>query len=277
MPQVNLFLLLPETEPTNQWMRSTETEFYEAEAYKTLIQELKTLFESIEIERYKGYYDNLNLKNFLYLYDTLDDCYPPAQKIILRSMISRNAFTNWREEEEPIQSPGTGYRIFNQHIKDNTFCEIAERKSRIADDNFALLNHHACTIKGMIVVAINKKSAMEIDNLTNEKDALDWFSLNRLPPRKFNVNPKHGENQQNIRMINNQIASPLRCSGRKAQKFLDTAIGESEKELYNLDPDFDEIIVFKWEGPTPQNMYHGYHVSKDSDEVPNPIRKRLGC
>jgi len=273
MAQVNLFLLLPETEPTNQWMRSTQADFYETDAYETLIQYLKIISESVTIEKYEGFYDSSNIKNFLCLYDTLEDCYPSAPKRLLRSVISRNAFINWREEA--IQSPDTVYKIFNQPINDNTFCEIAERKNKVGDDKYALLNHHACTIKEMIVVNIDNKSDIEINNLKDEEEISKWFAKNRLPPRKFNINPKHGENRQDIRIVNREIISPLRCSCQKAQALLDTAIGESVKELYNLDPDYDEIIVYKYEGPTPQNMYHGYHVPKNTEEIPIDIRKRL--
>ncbi len=270
MAQVNLFLLLPETKPSNQWMRSTEADFY---GYQTLIQGLKVISESIAIEKYEGFYDDLNINNFLCLYDTLEDCYPSAPKRLLRSVISRNAFTNWREEA--VQSADANYQIFNQPVNDNTFCEIAERKNKIGDDKYALLNHHACIIKKMISVTVNRKSVVEINNLKDEKEISEWFAQNRLPRRNFNINPKHGEKRQDVRIVNGETVSPLRCSKQKAQALLDTAIGESEKELYNSDPDYDEIIVFKYEGPTPQNMYHGYHVPKNSEEVPNDIRKRL--
>ncbi len=49
MAQVNLFLLLPETDPKNQWMRSTEADFDKAEAYKNLIHALKKISERIAI------------------------------------------------------------------------------------------------------------------------------------------------------------------------------------------------------------------------------------
>ncbi|MCP4352624.1 MAG: hypothetical protein GY795_44780 [Desulfobacterales bacterium] len=274
MPQVNLFLLLPETEPSNQWMRSTEADFSETDAYETLIQDLKKImYESIAIEKYEGFYDSSNINNFLCLYVTLEDCYPSAPKRILQSLILRNAFINWREEA--IQSPDTDYQIFNQSLNDNTFCEIAERKNRSSEDNYALLNHHASAINSMIVVNINRESAIEIDNLRNNTGISEWFAQNRLPPRNFNINPKHGENKQDMRIANGERISPLRCSEERAQTLLNTAIGKSERELYNTDPDHDEIIVFKYEGPTPQNMYHGYHVPKNSGEVPFDIRKRL--
>lgn len=273
MVKVNLFLLLPETKPTNQWMRSTEKDFYEVIAYETLIKDLKKISEGIAIEIYEGFYDHLNIINFLCLYDTLEDYYPFAPKKLLRSVISRNAFINWREEK--IQSADTDYQIFNQPTNDNTFCEIAERKNMVGDDKYALLNHHACTIPDMIAVNINDNSAIEIDNLKDEKEILAWFAQNRLPPRNFNINLKHGENRQYVLEVGGKKISPLRCSLQEAQVLLNTAIGTTEKELYNLDPVYDEIIVFKYEGPTPQNMYHGYHVPKDSTEVPIDIRKRL--
>jgi hypothetical protein len=273
MAQINLFLLLPETEPTNQWMQSTETNYYEVDAYEALIDELKKIVESITIETYEGFYDALNVKNFFDLYDTLDDCYPSAPKKIFRSVISKNAFINWREEA--IQKQDNDYQIFKQATDDNTFCEIAERKCTVSDDHYALLNHHVCIIKNTIVVTINKESVIKIDNLTDEKEISEWFAQNRLPPRNFKANPKHGENRQDIRIINGETISPLRCSSEKAWALLQNAIGNSDRALYNIDPDYDEIIVFKYEGPTPQNMYHGYHVPKNSEEVPVDIRKKL--
>ena len=108
MTQVNLFLLLTETKPTNRWMRSTEKDFYEIDAYKTLIQGLKIIIsEIITIEKYKGFYDKKNINNFLCLYNTLEDCYPAAPKRRLQSVLSKNAFINWREEA--TQSPNGDY------------------------------------------------------------------------------------------------------------------------------------------------------------------------
>jgi len=256
-------------------MRSTKVDFSKINSYKIFIQDLKRISKSIAIENYEGFYDCLNVKNFLCLYDILEDDYPSAPKKLLQSVILRNAFINWREKA--IQSPDTNYQIFKQPISDNTFCEIAERKNMVSDDNYAILNHHACTIRNMIAININEKLAIEIDNLKDEKELLVWFAQNRLPPRNFNINPKHGENRQHVQKVDGKKISPLRCSCQKAQTLLDSAIGNPEKELYNLDPDYDEIIVFKYESRTPQNMYHGYHVPKDSEDVPIDIRKKLNC
>ncbi|MEA3415707.1 MAG: hypothetical protein U9R02_06045 [Thermodesulfobacteriota bacterium] len=275
MAQVNLFLLLPETNPVNKWMRSTETEFYEVNLYEKLIRDLKTRFEDISIENYEGFYDNLNIKNFLCCYEILEDCYPSAPKKLLQSLIQNNAFINWRDD--PIQSNITEYKIFSQQISNNTFCEIAQRKSNDTEneDNYVLLNHNACSIQKAILVTINNVSGIEIDNLKYETELLTWFAENRLPQRNFNINPKHGENRQEITNVGGEDISPLRSSCEEAQILLHTAIGNHKKELFNLDYDHDEIIVFKFEGDTPQNMYHGYHVPKDSVEVPGDIRKKL--
>ena len=275
MVKVNLFLLLPEIHPVNKWMISVENEFYEVNSYEKLIQNLKTRFEDISIENYEGFYDNLNIKNFLCYYEALEDCYPSAPKRLLQNLIKNNAFINWRDDL--IQSDITEYQIFGQETKDNTFCEIAQRRSNDTGnkDNYALLNHDACSIQNVITVIINNISEIEIDNLKNETELLTWFAENRLPQRNFKINPKHGENRQKIKAVGGKDISPLRCSCEEAQILLYTAIGNHKKELFNLDPDHDEIIVFKFEGDTPQNMYHGYHVPIDSVEVPIDIRKKL--
>ncbi len=276
MAKVNLFLLLPETYPVNKWMRAVETEFDEVNLYEKLIQDLKTRFEDISIENYEGFYDNLNIKNFLCCYEILEDCYPSAPKKLLQSLIKNNAFINWRDD--PIQSDITEYQIFSQRISGNTFCEIAQRKSNDTEneDKYSLLNHYASSIQKTITVTTKNISEIKIDNLKDETELLTWFAENRLPQRNFNINPKHGENRQKITNVGSENISPLRCSCEEAQILLHTAIGNhKKKELFNLDTDHDEIIVFKFEGDTPQNMYHGYHVPKDSVEVPRDIRKKL--
>ena len=273
MAKVNIFLLLPETNPSNQWMQSTETNYDDIDAYERFIGELKTIYELIAIEKYDGFYDAANIKNFFDLYETLQDCYPSAPKRILQSIISKNAFNNWRENI--IQSEDNNYQIYSQPLENNTFCEIAERKRIMNDENFALFNHHACSIRHTIIVTINQEFDVEIGNLTDENEIIEWFARNRQPPRNFNINPKHGENRQDVRIINGETVSPLRCSHERAQALLNFAIGNSEKELYSIDPDYDQIIIFKYEGHTPQNMYHGYHVPRNTEEVPIDIKRRL--
>jgi len=277
-PKVNLFLLFPETKPSNPWMHSAEENFFEVESCAALINDLKTKIDEILIENYEGFYDNLNVKNFLCQYDILEDYYPLASKKRLQRLILNNSFVNWRED--PVQSADKEYTVFSQPVIDHTFCEIAERKRMEqtddeVDENYALLNHHACKIQETIQVIIEKNMKVDIDNIKDGPELLVWFAENRLPQRNFSLNPKHGENNQTERFVGGERISPLRCSGQIAQELLSTAIGLTAKALFNLDPNYDEIIVFKYEGSTPQNIYHGYHVAKDSEEVPIEIRKKL--
>jgi hypothetical protein len=274
MAKANLFLLLPETEPSNLWMRSTIEHYSDIAGYELLIKQLCSLFESITVEEYGGFYDKRNIDLFMNLYNTLEDCYPAAPRRVLRTIFLTNGLVNWRDEAK--QSSDRTYSIFSQNLTEgNTFCELAERITTTPTDTFALLNHYACKIVGTIKVCINNTNQVEIHNLQTEFELSRWFALHRRPPRVFNINPKHGEQRQTVRIVNGETISPLRCSRADAQLLLNTAIGISARELYNIDLKFSEIIVFKNEGSTPQNTYHGYHVSMSSAEVPSSIRAKL--
>ena len=269
MARIKLFLLLPETNPSNQWMRSAD-QYIQAEAFNDLMATLMQKIDKISIENYDGFHDSLNIKNFITQYDLLEEHYPPFSKRRLRSLIQKNAFQDWRENI--IHSHNKTYEIYNQPISDHTFCEMAERTMQQQDENHSLLNHDACTINGTFRIIVEEHAEIQISNLSDEANLVEWFSKNRIPPRQFRPNPKHGNKE---RKVGGKDISPLLCTSEKAQELLNTAIGNREKELFNLDTNHDQIIVFKHEGPTPENIYHGYHVPKDSKDVPDVIKKEL--
>ena len=101
------------------------------------------------------------------------------------------------------------------------------------------------------------------------------FDENRTP-RKFNLNPKHGENGKNTRTNKGEKVSPPHCSKEEAQILLNTAIGDfkTTTELYNYDESHSRFIVFKYENDSPANQYHGYHVDS-INEIPAFIRTLL--
>ena len=268
---MNLFLLLPETSPLNAWIRSTVN--YEAADYNVLYQELKESLEAICVEDYQGFYDSLNVRSCFVTLDSLDHCYPLPQKRAIESLILKNFTLNWRNQI--IQELDSEYTVFGQQTSENTFCEIAERKCQDDEGCYVLLNNQACTITNSIDVNINGGVGASFDNLIGTDAVVEWFSINRLPQRNFHTIDKHGENRQDIRVVNGEVVSPLRCSCERAQSLLLTAIGSSINELYCLDSDYDEIIVFMYEGANPQNMYHGFHVPIDSPKVTQAIRQRL--
>jgi len=72
----------------------------------------------------------------------------------------------------------------------------------------------------------------------------------------------------------------LECSKANAQTLLESAIGDvriDSKRLFNYDVDKAKYIVFYFDGESPQNQYHGFHLTSEiaKQKIPNNILKRL--
>jgi len=265
MSKANLFLLLPETSPVTTWSKSNadlQTESQIQHFISTKVAEIS----SADIENFIGYYDKLNVENFFEHFDTLDDLYPPIKRVLLNRI---KDWENWREK--PIQNFERFYKIFNQKIKNHTLPELAERKNSLPKENFVLLNNNALKIQNSALsVKIPSRTEVNIEIVKNTHELKKWFSLNRIPVRKFHVVPKHGENGRG----NWKSASPLMCSKQKAQNLLNTAIGKNTEKLFNFDDDNAMFIVF-WNENEPKNLYHGFHLSKNSNEIPLGIKNKF--
>lgn len=269
--QVNLYYLLPESTPTNTWMRSNN-DLQDEVNIVHFMNELDEIQYSIRLENYTGYFDSENVKNFLEDFETAQDYYPnPVFTLMRKKMLM---WYDWRKQ--PHQRSENDYELHGQNISNHTFSEITEHKNQNSYDNFVLVNHQACNCPSPIEVLINKTETVEIDSVSNSKELFEWFAENRLPIRDFHTIEKHGENRTKKRKWNGKWASPLRCSEDRAFEILQRAVGVNKKELFNRDDDnADYYIVFKHEGNNPQNMYHGYHVPKESDEIPKQVKERL--
>jgi hypothetical protein len=107
-----------------------------------------------------------------------------------------------------------------------------------------------------------------------DKAMLTFWTKSNHAPRKFNLNPKHGENGKNARANKGEKVSLLHCSKEQAQIFLNDAVCYTDtNELFYLDATNGKFLVFKTEN-TPNNSYHGYHV-EDESEVPGQVRQYL--
>ncbi len=271
MSKANIFLLLPETNPTTNWSKSNEP-FQSEQGVQNFVTNKVSEINSMELENYQGYFDNMNLINFFEHYDILEEFYPPKPKRLLLNKIKD--WSNWRNTQ--YQKEKHTYKILGQEIESHSLSEIAQRKEASSDDTFALLNNYALSISNeTITVNISSHRNIQIDNVKNSNELKIWFSKNRVPPRSFHAIPKHGENRQDTRIIKNEIISPLRCSAQRAQELLNTAIGFSIEELFQYDSDYKEIIVFKYENNSKQNLYHGFHVPISSPQIPDEIRNKL--
>ena len=266
MPSVNLFLLLPESTPTIQWMNGNE-DFHSEFSLRQFLVDLELKLDSIKLENYNGFYDADNVSNFLENIDILEDYYPfPARRLLSRTIID---FYNWRLSSR--QNNLIEYFAFNQSITNHSFCEIAERINTMAGDKFLILNHYAHNITTSIDISFNFIS-VNLPSVSTSIALIIWFAQNRIPERDFHIIPKHGENRHFIRKLGGKNVSPLKCSRDEAKILLKQAIGNSLKELFNIDHERSSYIVFKYEGDNGHNLYHGYHVPLDSTEVPNSIK-----
>jgi hypothetical protein len=190
----------------------------------------------------------------------------------LYKILNTNSFYDWQDDQE--QDVSVRYTIFGQVVKNHTFCEIAHRIRTNRIDKFMLLNHGAHNL-GNVINIVCDDANINIESRTTIRELIDWFAVNRQPARNFHVIDKHGENKQDIRIINGEKVSPLRCSKSEASDLLQTAIGEKVGELVNNDNKRGYYIVFKHEGNNPQNMYHGYHADYLSNEVKDTIKLML--
>lgn len=271
MAENNLFLLMPETNPTYQFIKSNEEIQFDEEAFGLHILSLNEIVNEIKIEKYNGFYDSENINNFLEHFKTIEEYYPAAPFILLRETLK--TWENWRESVQQLSD--TEYKIFGQQIEDNTFCEIAQRQTNSMECKHPVLNHKAFSENIELQVNVNNVNTVNIEHLSGSLKSKEWFSTNRIPSRTFHVIEKHPIKDSPPRMLNGKLASYLHCSEEKAQELLNTAIGLNIDELFAFDIDKNEIVVFKFENDNPQNMYHGYHVPVDSTEVPDNIKQKI--
>jgi len=272
MSAVNLFLQFPVSNPIEiLWSLSNEP-FQSEEGLQNIIANKISEIDSLYIENYTGFYDSENLNNFLEHFHTLEDLYPLQPTQLLLDTIKD--WEDWRSN--PVQKNDANIQLFNFPIQNHTISEIAQRKLKQGGDKFALLNNSALSFQTeFITVNISNRPNIEIPNLKNTQELQLWFSTNRIPHRNFHVIEKHPIKDLPPRMWHGKFASYLHCSELKATELLRTAIGETKYELFANDKDQNEYIVYKYENVENQNLYHGYHVPKDSDEVPEGIKRKL--
>lgn len=263
---VNVFLLVPESKPTTPWSLSNES-FQDEKQFSLFVNDLKTKIASFQIENYEGFYDLNNVINFLKDFKDLEEYYPKPAFRLFKSSLKN--WSNWANQTQCL--PHDEYKIFNQKISNHTFCEITARKLNDKHTNFSILNHNGHNLGNHIKFSINNE-IVNISSFSTKLEVLDWFSINRIPKRNFNLNPKHGENRQDERIINGELISPLKCSKENAQIMLNRAIGYKLDELFYFDKSKNNILIFKSEGNSPQNTYHGFHVPLNSQELPNNIK-----
>lgn len=266
--EVNLFILIPESNPKFHWINNLDNLVDEENAILYL-KNLELFKSSIDSENYNGYYDVNSFLELVNHFEIIDDYFPNPIKRRLISLYSD--FYDWRKSEQ--QSNENLYEVFNQNIENHTLCEISQRKHITSNENFSLLNNFAITFDFQMEITINHSDNYTFEILSNELQLTNWFSENRIPQRRFQAIPKH--NIPKPIRINNEWHYPLYKSEVDPAEVLKTAIGLTKKELFGYDSYKDMFLVFKYENVPHENQYHAYHVELKSEEVPNKIGKKL--
>lgn len=273
MEHSELFLLLPrfkEVEDQPEYIRSkgvmTEDEIL------TIIENIYEICHFIENENYEGYYDADNVSAFLYPVDMMEECYPNI-KTRMRRVMSKWGI-NWRAQK--VQQDTENYMYYCIQIKDDTLCEMTERKFVSTDGStFLLINYDAFSCASETIITKRNQDEVEL-NVRNAdiKNISKWYETNRKPQRKFNLNPKHGENGKGAHPGNKgEKVSVLMCSRGEAKNILLKAIGSDPKVLYFFDKTHNQYIEFKCES---KNTYHGFHLDKiDEKRVPEEIKNMI--
>ncbi|WP_338158433.1 hypothetical protein [uncultured Phocaeicola sp.] len=273
MEHSELFLLLPryeEAEGQPEYIRPigimTEDEIL------AVIENIDNIYRYIVNENYEGYYDADNVSAFLYAVEEMEECYPNI-KTRMR-MVMRNWGEDWRARK--VQKDTERYMCCRFSIKDDTLCEMIERKFVSSDGNvFLLVNQGAFSEKVEAIWGKRNQTELELEvRKADFKSVSKWYEANRKPQRVFNLNPKHGENGKGAHPGNKgEKVSVLMCSRDEAKNMLLKAIGADLRVLYFFDQTHNRYIEFKRES---ENTYHGFHLDAiDEKRVPEEIKDMI--
>lgn len=273
MEHSELFLLLPKyKEVKGQPNYINEKDIMSEFEVLEFIKGIDKICCFIENENYKGYYDVDNVLAFLYPIKEMEDCYPNLMTLMRRVIIKWGE--NWRTQK--VQKDSESYKYYCLPIKDDTLCEITERKFVSTDGStFLLINYDAFSCSSETVMTMRNHDGVELDVCAADISyILKWYETNRKPQRVFNRNPKHGENGKGAHPKHDgKKVSVLMCSSGEAREMLLKAIGTDQKVLYFFDKKNEQYIEFKRES---DNTYHGFHLDVDDEgRVPNNIKKMI--
>lgn len=181
---------------------------------------------------------------------------------------------NWRTQK--VQKDTVKYMYYCISIKDDTLCEMTERKFGSTDgSSFLLVNCDAFSCASETITTKRNQDEMELDVRNADiKSISKWYETNRKPQRIFNLNPKHGENGRGAHPGNKgEKVSVLMCSRGEAKEMLLKAIGSDLRILYFFDQIHNQYIEFKRES---ENTYHGFHIDAiDEKRVPEEIKMMI--
>jgi hypothetical protein len=265
---VQLFILFQECFPIHFYTKTNENLILE-EDIKNFFQELDIALKCIQIENYRGFFDIDNINAFLSNYDILDEYYPVNPRRKLRE--SLKGWISWKQKRESNHTEE--YKIEQTPSNNNSFGEIHARKTKFPNNNYLIVSHDAIYFqnRSVSVERTSDTSVNQIECRELKKELKKWFDCNRIPPRIYHANPKHGENGKG----EHHGASKLLCSHADANMMLSKAIGiNGIDELYYYDENHKTCIIFRYEGNIGTNQFHAYHLP-EKHQIEKDIKRIL--
>lgn len=223
-------------------------------------------------------YDGKNIEAFLFPVNELPDYYPSIRQ---KMRIVLKGLENWRNNR--ISEKDTPYRCEYQTLYDEVRTEILERIECNPTDGYVIA-YHSSGYKPKTWIIESEDSKEKIESLRLFIPHLfEWEAKHHKPVRKYNHNPKHGENGLGAHPANKgEYVSLLLCSQDHAAELLQFAIGATGFDtLYFFDRDHKKYIEFKAETKSanlPEDSttrnYHSYHI-EDENRVPKEIAEKI--
>lgn len=204
----------------------------------------------------------------------------------LAAIIFEIGAKNWDEEIRQKQNVNYYYQLgggaTNMSVNGTTLAEVCE-SDFIGMRSIALLCLLSAQFNNTNPINIIRSQnihpvVMTLHNITivsRKTNLIDFLKLNRIPPRIFNWNKKHGEFNKGVLANKDEEVSPLEGSRKEAEVVLKDAIGKRGKgDLWGYDGIRAKFMEFKYDGKSAQNSYHGYHPIHQ-DEIDQDVKDFL--
>ncbi len=175
------------------------------------------------------------------------------------------------------------YSFFKVHFAaENTSLEPVNYSFLNKIDDFSAINivftvSHSSKEQLLAVLSNERFYSIEINQCNSANDV--WELINQaLLERTYNFSSKHGNSTTRANPPRNEKVSQLLCGNEEAQNLLNSAIFDKREKLrfyYNFDKNYNTYIIFPFEGNTPQNQFHAFHITREEwdKEIPSSIRK----
>lgn len=274
-------LIFPEYADKDNLPTSKEWEVADLPEDSALKDWGRRLYSFIDFYKYEGcdfLYDSKNADACIFIAKVLDDCYPDIERMFRRALYG---IENWRTNR--VSSVDEEYQLFESHIKDEMRTEIAAREVAFADSKYLLAVHIPDYQKKIWTLNSEEKSIEVKAYPMLIPEVFEWLSENRVPPRIYNWNEKHGENGVGAHKSHKgDDVSVLLCSKEHARELMHKAIGNSKFDvLYCYDPEYGKYMEYKQDteltdkdGNIVSRSYHSFHID-DESRIPKEVKDKM--